>query len=191
MVNGDGECWTNPGLFVVDAAAIPEAPGRPPSLNIAAWASHVAERIAAREPNRNTTAVRADVSALMARADRRQLAALFSLLPHAPERSGDMAGTWQAVLLARVQSRCPRQMQVEIEQVNETLDTLKPSAGALPGVIPARAWDGSGLCWQWRGEISGQPTDIQFRPLPDSDRMLARVRQHDDSEGWYVLNREG
>jgi len=190
VVNGDGECWTNPGLFVVDAAAIPEAPGRPPSLNITAWASHVAERIASREPARNTTAVQADVSALLARADRRQLAALFSLLLHDPEQSGDMAGTWQALLLVRVQSRCPRRLQMEIEQVSETLDTLKPSAGALPGVIPVSAWDGSGLCWQWRGTSSEQLTDIQFRPLPDSDRMLARVRQHDGPEGWYLLNRE-
>jgi len=189
VVKGDGECWTNPGLFVVDAAAIPEAPGRPPSLNIAVWASHVAEGIASREPERQTTAVQADISALLARADRRQLSALFSLLPHEPERSSDMVGTWQANLLVRVRGRCPRQMRVEIEQVSETLDTMKPPAGALPGVVPASAWDGSGLCWQWRGKSSGQLTDIQFRPLPDSDRMLARVRQHDDSEGWYLLNR--
>jgi cholesterol oxidase len=191
VVNGEGECWTNPGLFVVDATAIPEAPGRPPSLNISAWASHVAEGIISRGTERNTTAVRADVSAILARADRRQLSALFSLLTHDPERSGDMAGSWQAHLLVRVRNRCPQRMQVEIEQVSETLDTLKPSTGALPGVVPASAWDGSGLCWQWRGKHSGQLTDIQFRPLPDSDRMLARVRQHDGPEGWYLLNREG
>ncbi len=189
VVNGDGECWTNPGLFVVDAAAIPEAPGRPPSLNIAAWASHVAERIAAREPNCNTTAVRADVSAILARANRRQLAALFSLLPYDPESSEGLVGAWQANLLVRVRGRCPRQLKAEIEQVSETLETLKPPGGALPGVVPANAWDGSGLCWQWRGESSGQLTDIQFRPLPDSERMLARVRQHDGAEGWYLLNR--
>jgi cholesterol oxidase len=191
VVNGNGECWTNPGLFVVDSAAIPEAPGLPPSLNIAAWASHVAEGIASREPESHKTAVRADVSALLARANRRQLAALFSLLPHDPERSSELAGTWQALVLARVRGRCPRQMQVEIEQVSETLETMKPSAGEHPEVVPAGAWDGSGLCWQWRGESTGQLTDIQFRPLPDSDRMLARVRQHDGAEGWYLLNREG
>ena len=191
VVNGDGECWTNPGLFVVDAAAIPEGPGRPPSLNIAAWASHVAEGIASREPESHKTAVRADVSALLARADRRQLAALFSLLPHNPERSSELAGTWQALVLARVRGRCPRQTPVEIKQVSKALETMKPSAGAHRGVVPAGAWDGSGLCWQWRGESTGQLTDIQFRPLPDSERMLARVRQHDGAEGWYLLNREG
>jgi cholesterol oxidase len=196
VVNGDGECWTNPGLFVVDAAGIPGAPGSPPSYNIAVWASHVAEGITSREPERNTTVVQADVSALLARAERRQLSALFSMLPHDPDRSGDMVGRWQALLLVRVQSRCPRRMRVEIEQVSETLETLKPSAGALPGAVPASAWDGSGLCWQWRGKCSaqlgsGQLTDIQFRPLPDSDRMLARVRQHDGPEGWYLLVRAG
>ena len=107
VVNGNGECWTNPGLFVVDSAAIPEAPGLPPSLNIAAWASHVAQGIASRgirteyEP-----AVRADVSAILARANRRQLAALFSLLPYDPESSEGLVGAWQANLLVRVRGRC-------------------------------------------------------------------------------------
>jgi cholesterol oxidase len=188
VVNGNGECWTNPGLFVVDSAAIPEAPGLPPSLNIAAWASHVGEGISRGSAHCGTT-VRADVSALLARANRRQLAALFSLLPYDPESSEGLVGAWQANLLVRVRGRCPRQLQAEIEQVSETLDTLKPPGGALPGVVPANAWDGSGLCWQWRGESSGQLTDIQFRPLPDSERMLARVRQHDGAEGWYLLNR--
>jgi hypothetical protein len=87
-------------------------------------------------------------------------------------------------------------MRVEIEQVSDTLVTLKPSAGAFPGAVPASAWDGSGLCWQWRGKCSaqldsGQLTDIQFRCLPDSDRMLARVRQHDGPEGWYLMVRAG
>jgi hypothetical protein len=191
VVSGDGECWTNSGLFIVDAAAIPGAPGRPPSLTIAAWASHVAEGIASREPERNTTTVRADVSALLARADRRQLSALFSLLPHGPEPSGDMTGTWQAHLLVQVRSRCPQRMQVEIEQLSETLETLKPATVEFSGVVPANAWDGSGLCWQWRGKCSGKLTDMQFRPLPDSDRMLARVGQQDGPEGWYLLSGEG
>ena len=43
-----------PGLFVADAAALPAAVGTPPSLAIAAWAHHVADRLAdtiARRPN--------------------------------------------------------------------------------------------------------------------------------------------
>jgi len=196
VVNGDGECWTNPGLFVVDAAGIPGAPGSPPSYNIAVWASHVAKGITTRDPERNTTTVRGDVSTLLGRPKCRQISALFSVLPHDPERSGDIVGRWQALLLVRVQRRCPRRMRVEIEQVSETLETLKPSSGALPGAVEANAWDGSGLCWQWRGRCSAQLSseqlaDIQFRSLPDSDRMLARIRQHDGPEGWYLMVRAG
>jgi len=80
-------------------------------------------------------------------------------------------------------------MQMEIEHLNEALETLKPSTGTLASVVPASAWDGSGLCWQWRGKCSGNLTDVQFRSLPDSDRMLARVWQQDGPEGWYLLNR--
>jgi hypothetical protein len=82
-------------------------------------------------------------------------------------------------------------MQVEIEQLSETLETLKPATVEFSGVVPANAWDGSGLCWQWRGKCSGKLTDMQFRPLPDSDRMLARVGQQDGPEGWYLLSGEG
>jgi cholesterol oxidase len=34
----------NPGLFVLDAAALPAAPGGPPAMSVAAWSSHVAAR---------------------------------------------------------------------------------------------------------------------------------------------------
>gem|GEM_PF-158436 len=188
VVKGNGECWTNPGLFVVDATAIPEATALPPSLNIAAWSSHVADGISRRSAHCGTT-IRADVAALLARANRRQLAALFSLLPYDPEDSEDLVGAWQANLLSRVRGRCARHLQLEIDQFSEVLETLKPPARALPGVVPASAWDGSGLCWQWREKNAVQPTDIQFRPLPDAGGMLARVRQDDGPEGWYLLSR--
>lgn len=45
VVNGTGEVYDNPGLYVVDAAALPAAPGTPPSMTIAAWASHVSKGI--------------------------------------------------------------------------------------------------------------------------------------------------
>jgi cholesterol oxidase len=44
VVDARGEVHDHPGLFVVDAAALPGAPGGPPSMSIAAWASMVAER---------------------------------------------------------------------------------------------------------------------------------------------------
>lgn len=47
VVDGRGQVHGIPGLFVTDAAALPAAPGSPPSLSIAAWARHVALGIAA------------------------------------------------------------------------------------------------------------------------------------------------
>jgi cholesterol oxidase len=46
VVDHNGEVYGNPGLFVADGAALPAAPGTPPSLTIAAWAHHVADRLA-------------------------------------------------------------------------------------------------------------------------------------------------
>lgn len=45
VVGANGEVFDNPGLYVADAAALPESPGRPPSLTIAAWAANVADRL--------------------------------------------------------------------------------------------------------------------------------------------------
>jgi cholesterol oxidase len=46
VVDHNGEVYGNPGVFVADAAALPAAVGLPPSLTIAAWAHHVADRLA-------------------------------------------------------------------------------------------------------------------------------------------------
>ena len=46
VVDHAGEVYGNPGLFVADASALPAAVGTPPSLAIAAWAHHVADRLA-------------------------------------------------------------------------------------------------------------------------------------------------
>ena len=45
VVDGRGEVYGFPGLYVVDAAALPAAPGGPPSMTIAAWSSWVAARL--------------------------------------------------------------------------------------------------------------------------------------------------
>lgn len=45
VVNAHGEVHDIPGLYVCDAAALPAAPGAPPSMTIAAWAGHVATAI--------------------------------------------------------------------------------------------------------------------------------------------------
>ena len=46
VVDHHGEVYANPGLFVADSSALPAAVGGPPSLTVAAWAHHVADRIA-------------------------------------------------------------------------------------------------------------------------------------------------
>jgi len=47
VVDHRGEVYGNPGLHVVDAAALPRSPGAPPSMSIAAWSSWVAAQLAA------------------------------------------------------------------------------------------------------------------------------------------------
>lgn len=42
VVDADGQVFDNPGLYVADAAALPRAPGGPPSMTIAAWSDHLA-----------------------------------------------------------------------------------------------------------------------------------------------------
>lgn len=44
VIDANGEVFDNPGLYVVDAAALPRAPAGPPSMTIAAWANHCATR---------------------------------------------------------------------------------------------------------------------------------------------------
>ncbi|MEC9365277.1 MAG: GMC oxidoreductase [Pseudomonadota bacterium] len=45
VVDHRGEVHGNPGLFVADGSILPAAPGAPPTLAIAAWAHHIAERL--------------------------------------------------------------------------------------------------------------------------------------------------
>jgi cholesterol oxidase len=46
VIGHNGEVYRNPGLFIADASALPATVGTPPSLTIAAWAHHVADRLA-------------------------------------------------------------------------------------------------------------------------------------------------
>jgi len=48
VVDANGEVFDNPGLYVADSAALPRAPGGPPSMTIAAWANHLATQFIAR-----------------------------------------------------------------------------------------------------------------------------------------------
>jgi cholesterol oxidase len=51
VVDHTCEVYGNPGLYVADAAALPAAAGVPPSLAIAAWAHHLAGRLAGDIPD--------------------------------------------------------------------------------------------------------------------------------------------
>ena len=45
VVDGSGRVHGHPGLYIADASVFPQPTGVPPSLSIAAWASHVAGRM--------------------------------------------------------------------------------------------------------------------------------------------------
>lgn len=60
VVGANGEVFGHPGLYVADAAALPASPGGAPSLSIAAWSAHVADRlIEALQPNTEPAGVHA------------------------------------------------------------------------------------------------------------------------------------
>jgi len=45
VVDGKGEVFDHPGLYVADAAALPKPVAGPPSMTVAAWANHVGEQL--------------------------------------------------------------------------------------------------------------------------------------------------
>lgn len=47
VIDANGEVYGHPGLYVADAAALPQAPGGAPSMTISAWSAHVADRLIA------------------------------------------------------------------------------------------------------------------------------------------------
>lgn len=54
VVSHTGEVHDIPGLFICDASALPAAPGSPPSMTIAAWASRVASLLNERLSSNHT-----------------------------------------------------------------------------------------------------------------------------------------
>ena len=48
VVDGSGEVHGHTGLYVADASVFPQPVGVPPSMSIAAWASHVGDIVARR-----------------------------------------------------------------------------------------------------------------------------------------------
>ncbi len=48
VINNNGEVFGYPGMYITDGSALPQEPGGPPSLTIAAWSSYVASRFIAK-----------------------------------------------------------------------------------------------------------------------------------------------
>lgn len=55
VINSQGELHDHPGLFVVDASALPKAPGMPPSMTVSAWSRHVAQQFLLAQATRPAT----------------------------------------------------------------------------------------------------------------------------------------
>ena len=49
VIDANGQVYGHSGLYVADAAALPVAPGGPPSMTISVWAANVADRLIQRE----------------------------------------------------------------------------------------------------------------------------------------------
>lgn len=58
VVDANGEVFGHPGLYVADAAALPAAPGGPPSMTISTWAANVADRLIEREAQETTKSLK-------------------------------------------------------------------------------------------------------------------------------------
>ncbi len=198
VVNGFGEAWNNPGLYVVDAAAIPEAPGTPPSLNIAAWASHVAEGISKQHCHGAADSAHASHGPLLNSANFNELALLYACLPkplpQAVDSSQPVKGRWRATRLARSRRIWQRGrtnlkcIDFEVDDCESTLDTLQPRVHLHNTFCLANAWDGSGLTWQWSGVGGGEVVELQARVLNNEQGLLAAVNHAGTSAGWFLLN---
>ena len=198
VVNGVGEAWNNPGLYIVDAAAIPEAPGTPPSLNIAAWASHVATGITA-EPISETDAAPLLPDGLAVEScSTGTLSLLFACLPKPQADKNSRwqpgVGNWHARPLRpgvaawrRLFRRLPA-FDIRVVACQSSLTTLKPAPSLEDRFDLVNAWDGSGLAWQWSGTEGGDVVELQARPLASQPGYLASVYRGHCHEGWYLLN---
>ncbi len=198
VIGGKGEVWGNKGLYVVDAAAIPEAPGSPPSLNIAAWAAHVVSSMG--EPGNSVAAI--TMEAMLSKQPPKRLTTVFPLLPK--PLAGDIAacalpkGQWQARCIQRTPWYAPwrrpykREFSFRVDECLTGLKNLKPRGEPDFCFVRANAWDGSGLAWEWRGRIDSVHIDVQLRSMGDGDRYLGLVHREGRFAGWYeILPPEG
>lgn len=185
VVNGHGECHQNRGLYIVDAAAIPKAPARAPSLNIAAWASHVAEKAVSSFDPKVSTTIRADIDRILKEPKGDQLAMLFSSLPPVkPEEGQLLAGSWTVKTLAADHKW---ELSLELSAAEGKVEYLKPQASTLDRSVLANSWDGSGLVYQITKAVKGELISMQLRKVPDQEAWLIRSANERKFLGWHLL----
>ncbi|MCZ6831627.1 MAG: GMC oxidoreductase, partial [Gammaproteobacteria bacterium] len=197
VVNDCGEVWGNRGLYVVDASAIPEAPGTPPSLNIAAWASHVGACMSDAPNAADAAGPIATLASPLEPLHPNRLSLLFSLMPK-PVANGTSeailpSGVWQARFVQKLSWFAPwrrprsRFFTFKSKECLPKLVTLKPQGEPDFRFILANAWDGSGLAWQWRGIIDSRHIEVQMRSLGNRDSYLGPVHVEGKFVGWYEI----
>jgi cholesterol oxidase len=197
VVNGCGEVWGNRGLHVVDAAAIPEAPGTPPSLNIAAWASHVGACMDDAPNAADAVEAAPIVTSPLEPLHPNRLSLLFSLMPK-PVVIGvgenvPPTGVWRVRCVQKFSWFTPwrrprsRDFNFESKECLPKLVTLTPQGEPDFKFALANAWDGSGLAWQWRGRIDSRHVEVQMRSLGNGDSYLGPVHVDGKFFGWYEM----
>ena len=197
VIDGRGEVWGNKGLYVVDAAAIPEAPGTPPSLNIAAWAAHVVSSMG----EARSAAPDFATEATLAPQPLKRLATLFPLLPKPlGADAGEITpptGQWQARCIQQTPWYAPwrrpykREFSFRVDECLTGLKTLMPRGEPDFRLVRANAWDGSGLAWEWRGRIESVHIEVQLRSLGRGNRYLGLVHREGRFAGWFEVQAPG
>jgi hypothetical protein len=193
VIDGKGEVWGNKGLYVVDAAAIPEAPGNPPSLNIAAWAAHVASSMGVAP----STEPAVEKGAVLTPQSPQRLGTLFPTLrkPLGAEAGESVLpkGQWRARCIQHTPWYVPwrrpqkREFNFRVDGCLTGLKELMPRGEPDFRFLRANAWDGSGLVWEWRGRIQSKNVEIQLRSLDNGERYLGPVHIGEKFVGWYEM----
>lgn len=199
VVNGVGEVWGNPDLYIVDSAAFPAAPGGPPALNIAAWASHVGGSMYSSPPGDGLAAPVLSNDARIESFAVEELPLVFACLAKPLGRDDaklhHLLGTWHAQPLGAVERRWfrrakrLREFTFDVRRILSTLNTLKPDGTIRDCFSVAEGWDGSGLAWQWSSVVGGALLEIQARELASDRGYLGYVCRNGRNEGWFLLDR--
>ncbi len=196
VVNGLGECHQNQGLYIVDAAVVPKAPGRAPSLNIAAWASHVAENAIHNCDTQVSTSIQADIDRIIKRPEAGELAMLFSSLPPAKAaESHSPVGNWTLKTLTAERRWFNRHFKflfsedllLKFSAADSNMEYLKPRTSALDRPVLANSWDGSGLVYQITTAVKGELITMQLRKLPDQEAWFLHSASEREFLGWHFL----